>query len=127
MDSLSMLYGIISSLVCYVVWWFAIVAAMILILKFVRSEKRKEQKQQRGQPLYNGGGGGGGGRFSTHTALFFANAHLRNEMKNVLLVSLLLVLYLVALMPYIIRTKIDQIAQVRGIKETALERADASW
>ena len=110
MHSLSLLYGIISSLVCYVVWWFGMIVAMFMIQRFVSSEKKKERKQMRGQPPTNAGGGGRG--FSTHTAFFFANAHLWNELKNVMLVSTLLIIYLVALAPYIIRTKVDQIAQV---------------
>ena len=44
--------------------------------------------------------------------MFFANAHLWNELRNVLIVALLILLYLVLLAPYIFRVKVDQIRQV---------------
>ena len=56
-------------------------------------------------PLYQG-------KFSTHTAFFFHNAHLWNELRNVMLVTVLLIVYLVFMAPYVVRVKVDQIMQV---------------
>ena len=78
------------------------IVAMSLIQRYITSEKRKERKAMRGQH----------GKFSTHTAFFFANAHLWNELKNVMMISILLIFYLFLLGPYIVRTKVDQIFQV---------------
>lgn len=102
MHELSVFYGILTGIVCYLVCWLAMIVAMTLIQRYITSEKRKERKAMRGQQ----------GKFSTHTAFFFANAHLWNELKNVMLISVLLIMYLLLLGPYIVRTKVDQITQV---------------
>ena len=48
-----------------------------------------------------------------HTAFFFHNAHLWNELRNVLLVTVLLIVHLVFMSPYVVRVKVDQIVQVQ--------------
>ena len=40
------------------------------------------------------------------------NAQMTNELKNLTLVLTLLLLYLVLLIPYIVRVKVDQMVQV---------------
>ncbi|TRY77226.1 hypothetical protein TCAL_10565 [Tigriopus californicus] len=102
MHELTVFYGILTGIVCYLVAWLAMIVAMTLIQRYITSEKRKERKAMRGQQ----------GKFSTHTAFFFANAHLWNELKNVMLISVLLIMYLVLMGPYVVRTKVDQITEV---------------
>jgi hypothetical protein len=99
---MSLIFGLISGIVCYLLCWFSMIAALLFIQRYISSEKKKERKAMRGQQ----------GKFSTHTAFFFANAHLWNELRNVMLVSALLILYLVFMTPYIVRVKVDQILQV---------------
>ena len=56
-------------------------------------------------------------KFSTHTAFFFHNAHLWNELRNVMLVTALIIVYLVCMAPYVVRVKVDQIMQVFTCKQ----------
>ncbi len=77
--------------------------AMLLIQRAITSEKRKERKALRGQ---------NNNRLSTHTAVFFAKAHLWAELRQVMAVTALLVAYSLCLAPYVVRVKVDQITQV---------------
>ena len=113
MHEWSIFYGLATGSVFFLVCWAVMIVSMLLIQRFIASEKRKERKAMRGA---NGGGFGGHNhqRFSTNTAFFFANAHLWNELRNVMLVLCLLVVYLLFIGPYVVRTKYDQIKQVGG-------------
>merc|ERR1719414_2482472 len=101
MDEYSMIYGVASGTALYLLPWLSIIVAMLFIQRYISSEKRKERRAMRGQQA----------KFSTHTAFFFHNAHLWNELRNVLLVTVLLIVHLVFMSPYVVRVKVDQIVQ----------------
>ena len=77
--------------------------ALLLIQRAITSERKRERKAARGNNP------NGVNRLSTHTQFFFANARLWTEVRHALCVTALAVSYTICLVPYVIRTKVDQI------------------
>ena len=110
--------------------------AMLVIHRLIAEEKKKDRKAMRGQPnlkrFGNFQGSGWSLKYSNRQQLLnhftysrinrvyillignvFINApHLWNELRNMMLISTLFILYLVLLGPYLVRGKVDQIRQV---------------
>ncbi len=106
MDHMSLIYGLLTGSVCYLLCWMGMIVAMLLIQRYITSEKKRERREMRGQQQQHN-------RFSTHTMLFLANRHILDELRNVMLVSAMLIMYLLMLAPYLVRVKVDQIMQAR--------------
>ena len=75
MDSHSLYYSLAVSLVLFLAPWLCAAATIVLIQRAMSAEKKKERKAMRGHNSNNYN------RLSTHTAVFFANAHLWNELR----------------------------------------------
>ena len=71
----SLYYALAVSLALYLAPWLCAGAAAVLIQRAMAAEKKKERKAARGHNSNNYN------RLSTHTAVFFANAHLWNELR----------------------------------------------
>jgi hypothetical protein len=109
MDSRSRIYGSVTAGICYLLPWILIIVGLIYIRLLITAEKKKEKKEMRGtngtQKLWADPG----------VFMLTHNAPLANELKNLTLVMALLGLYLVLVIPYIVRIKVDQIVQVKSI------------
>ena len=127
-----MYYGLATSIL-YIFALIGMLIAMLVIHRLIAEEKKKDRKAMRGQPnLKRFGNFQGsawslkyldGRNFLTHSRInwvyillignVFINApHLWNELRNMMLISTLFILYLVLLGPYLVRGKVDQIRQV---------------
>ena len=106
MDKNSKIYGFITGIVIYCACWLGMIVFTMIIHRSIMQERKKERKAMRTA------GGGHNTKFSTHTAFFMANAHLWNEIRNVILVMTLIIIYLAFFTPYLIRVKVDQILLV---------------
>jgi hypothetical protein len=105
-----MLFGLITGGLCYVISWIGMIVAMVLIHRLVQEEKKRERKSMRGREQTN--------KLAEPSLFMFAmhqNVHMWNEIRNVGLVAGLFVAYLLLMAPYIVRTKLDQIVQVKKI------------
>ena len=102
-----MYFGLVTGILCYSISWLGMLIAIVLIHRLVAAEKRKERKELRGQQQLTH-------RLWADPQVFMMNynPHLFNELRNVMLVSTLLVIYFVFIAPYLIRVKVDQIVQV---------------
>lgn len=108
MDEIATLYGAITCSLGYVSTWICLVIFAVMVHRIFQAERKKERKAQRGREQTN--------KLAEPALFMYAmnqNVHFWNEMKNTAIVVLLLIAYLLLLVPYIIRVKIDQIAQVR--------------
>ena len=130
-----MYYGLATSIL-YIFALIGMLIAMLVIHRLIAEEKKKDRKAMRGQPNLKRFGNFQGsawslkylnGRWSFNHFAYsrinrvyillignvFINApHLWNELRNMMLISTLFILYLVLLGPYLVRGKVDQIRQV---------------
>ena len=81
-----------------------IVFFVFFILRYMTSERKKEKKAARGAKI------------TSHNEFFFVDRQKRNELRNVMIVTTLMVFYLIGMGPYIGKSKVDQIKRVRVIR-----------
>ena len=79
-----------------------------MLHRIFQAERKKERKAQRGREQTN--------KLAEPALFMYAmnqNVHFWNEIKNAAIVIMLIVAYLLLMVPYIIRVKVDQIIQVK--------------
>ena len=77
-----------------------------MIHRIFQAEKKKERKALRGREQTN--------RLAEPALFMFAmnhNVHFWNEIKNAGIVIVLIIAYLLLMVPYVIRVKVDQMIQ----------------
>ena len=98
---LSMYYGLGTSVV-YICLWLSFIGVWVFLHKMIVAEKRRDRKAMRG----------GGGQQLYKDNRFTTASHLQHEMRNVGMILVLVLIYLLLLCPYLITVKIDQSLQV---------------
>ena len=133
---LSMYYGLATSIL-YIFALIGMFIAMLVIHRLISEEKKRDRKAMRGEPNFKRFGKFQGmiinfqENFLWLTKIqcsfyfisriiiissgnVFINApHLWNELRNMMLISTLFIVYLILLGPYLVRGKFDQIRQVK--------------
>jgi hypothetical protein len=126
MDPNSRYYGFAVLGVCFVVPWIFILVCLVLSRSYVAAEKKKLKKENRGLNQSNKLGADTGifnMAQNLHMVIeFFTNkfcfvdftCHFlqANELKVMGLVACLLVIYIIFMIPFVVREKEDQIYQV---------------
>ena len=102
---LSLYYGLATSVV-YVCLWVSFVGVWVFLHKMIVAEKRRDRKAMRGN------GGAAGLLYNANANKFTTSSHLQHEMRNVGMILVLVLIYLLLLCPYLITVKIDQALQV---------------
>ena len=102
---LSLYYGLATSAV-YVCLWLSFVGVWVFLHKMIVAEKRRDRKAMRGH------NGGAGLLYNANANKFTTSSHLQHEMRNVGMILVLVLIYLLLLCPYLITVKIDQSLQV---------------
>ena len=103
---LSLYYGLATSVV-YVCLWLSFVGVWVFLHKMIVAEKRRDRKAMRGHNV-----AGAGLLYNTNANKFTTSSHLQHEMRNVGMILVLVLIYLLLLCPYLITVKIDQSLQV---------------
>ena len=98
---LSLYYGLGTSAI-YVILWMSFIGVWVFLHKMIVAEKRRDRKAMRG---------GNGGQLYRDNR-FTTTSHLQLEMRNVGMILVLMLIYLLLLCPYLITVKIDQALQV---------------
>ena len=107
MDEVARHYGAITGGLCYLTTWLSLVIVAVMIHRIFQAEKARERKAQRGREQSN--------KLAEPALFMYAmnqNVHFWNEIKNAGIVLALVVSYLLFMVPYVIRVKVDQIIQV---------------
>ena len=97
-------YGIVSSSFPYATVWFGYLICSLLVYSAFKVERKREEIDKRGQVSI-------ANKLATNTAIFMAQNQMWLEMKNILLMVALLVIYALFLGPYIVFTKTNHIYQ----------------
>ena len=103
-DEWAYIYGGATSIFPYVITWIGFLICSLLIYCATRVEKKREEIEKRGQLTV-------ANKLATNTAIFIASNQMWHEMKNIILVSVLLIVYMLLLVPYIAFTKSNGIYQ----------------
>ena len=107
MDELAIGYGGITGSLCHLGCWIGSLIVIVLIHRIFQAEKRKERKALRGREQTN--------RLAEASLFMFAmnrNVHFWNEIKNAGTVIVLIIVYVLLMVPYVVRVKVDQVMQV---------------
>jgi len=104
MSELAGYYGGVTSVVCYILPWVISILLAIMLYRIIQGEKKREEKAARGQ-------GGTTNKIASHTNAFLTSNQVWHELRNILMVMILLMLYLVLWVPYIVMAKGDQVRQ----------------
>ena len=104
---LSLYYGVATSAV-YVCLWLSFVGVWVFLHKMIVAEKRRDRKAMRGGHNV----AGAGLLYNANANKFTTSSHLQHEMRNVGMILVLVLIYLLLLCPYLITVKIDQSLQV---------------
>ena len=98
------IYGGATSIFPYVITWIGFLICSLLIYCATKVEKKREEIEKRGQLTV-------ANKLATNTAIFMASNQMWHEMKNIILVTVLLVVYTLLLVPYIAFAKSNLIYQ----------------
>ena len=98
------IYGGTTGIFPYVITWIGFLICSLLIYCATKTEKKREEIEKRGQLTV-------ANKLATNTAIFIASNQMWHEMKNIILVTVLLIVYTLLLVPYITFTKSNLIYQ----------------